>query len=280
MKEFRGRRAVITGAGSGIGRALALALSKNGAHLELADRDAGSLAETASLVANQSVDVRAHLVDVADASALSALAASVNDRGGAGLLINNAGVGLYGSVMEISNEEFAWLMNVNFWSVVYGVRAFLPQLLARPDACIVNVSSLFGLWAPPGQAAYAASKFAVRGYSEALRAELATTNVRVVTVHPAGVATAIAKRSRIAASADQLRAASESEKFDRHFLTMPPDRAAEIILQGIRRGHDRILVGKEAHSVDLLLRLLGSRAAKLFNSRVPFDARRNQRDNA
>ncbi len=280
MKKFRGKRAVITGAASGIGRALAVALSRHGANLELVDRDAQGLAQTAALAQRDGIVANTHVVDVGDSSAMGSLSAAVDTHGGADLVINNAGVGLYGSVMEMSNEEFAWLMNVNFWGVVNGVRAFLPQLLLRPEACIVNVSSLFGLWAPPGQAAYAASKFAVRGYSEALRAELAGTNVAVFTVHPAGVATAIAKRSRIAAAADQARAASESEKFDRRFLTMPPERAAEIILNGIQRNHGRILVGKEAHRVELLLRILGSRAATLLNRRVPFDSRRNGKTDA
>ena len=218
------------------------------------------------------------VLDVADEAAVNAFARDVQSAYGAvDVLINNAGVAIYGSVMEVSTPELQWLMNINFYGVVYGVRAFLPMLLERPEATIVNMSSLFGLWGPPGQSAYSASKFAVRGYSESLRAELLRTNVRVVTVHPAGVATAIARSSRIAGSASAEAAEKESRAFEKFFLTMPPEEAAAIILRGIEHKHDRVLVGREAVRIDILNRLLGPRASRMFASRINFNLARNRR---
>jgi short-subunit dehydrogenase len=269
VRTLRGKVAVVTGASSGIGRALALILAREGALLALADRDERGLAETAQLVAAAGGSVTTRVVDVSDEAAVNAFAeAVVRERGGVDVLINNAGVGLYGSVLELTTAEMAWLMNVNFWGVVHGVKAFLPALLRRPEASIVNVSSLFGLWGPPGQSAYAASKFAVRGFSESLRGELMGTGVHVVTVHPAGIRTAIARSGRIAAAADPEVAAARTRAFDERFLTIPPETAAAAILNGIRRRRDRVLIGREAVRVDVLSRLLGPRAARMFNRRA------------
>lgn len=276
MHFFDGKIVALTGASSGIGRALALELARRGAILALADRNVEGLAETVRLAPAGS-KVTQHVLDVADERAVFAFAEAVRAaHGGADILINNAGVAIYGSVMEVSTVELRWLMDINFYGVVFGVRAFLPMLLERPAAAIVNLSSLFGLWAPAGQSAYAAAKFAVRGYSESLRGELSRTNVRVVTVHPAGVSTAIARSSRVAAAADRELAAKSSRSFDK-LLSMPPERAAAIILKGIERGDDRVLVGADAVRIDLMTRLLGPRAARTLNRRVPFDAGRNRR---
>jgi NADP-dependent 3-hydroxy acid dehydrogenase YdfG len=277
LAYYRDKVVALTGAASGIGRALALELARRGATLALADRDAAGLAETASRI-GCNAPITQHALDVADESAVNGYAQAVAlAHGRADILINNAGVAIYGSVMETSSDELRWLMDINFYGTVFGVRAFLPMLLERPDAAIVNISSLFGLWAPPGQSAYAASKFAVRGFSDALRGELAGTCVRVVTVHPAGIATAIARSSRIAAGADRDRAAAESREFERMHLTMPAEKAAQIVLDGVERKQDRVLVGRDAVRVDVLNRVLGSRAARIFNHRVAFDTARNRR---
>lgn len=259
----------ITGAGSGIGRALAELAARRGAHLALADVDPKGLAETRERVSGSPGRVSTHVVDVADEAAVRTFAAAaVSAHGGVDVLVNNAGVALYGSVLEIASDEFAWLMNVNFWGVVYGVKAFLPALLQRPEAAIVNVSSLFGLWAPPGQSAYAASKFAVRGFGESLRGELLDTNVHVMTVHPAGIATAIARSARVAAAVDPAVAAARTKAFEERFLTIAPADAASAILDGLERKRDRLLIGREARRVDVLTRLLGPHAARLFARRV------------
>jgi NAD(P)-dependent dehydrogenase (short-subunit alcohol dehydrogenase family) len=276
MDFFDGKIVALTGASSGIGRALALDLAKRGAILALADRNTEGLAETVRLAPSGS-RITQHAVDVADEIAVLAFAEAVRAaHGGTDVLINNAGVAIYGSVMEISTAELRWLMDINFYGVVFGVRAFLPMLLERTDASIVNVSSLFGLWAPAGQSAYSAAKFAVRGYSESLRGELSRTNVHVVTVHPAGIATAIARTSRVAAAADRAAAERSSRTFDR-LLSMPAEEAAAIILRGIERKDDRVLVGADAVRVDLMTRLLGPRAARILNGRLKFDADRNRR---
>jgi NADP-dependent 3-hydroxy acid dehydrogenase YdfG len=276
MDFFDGKIVALTGAASGIGRALAFDLAKRGAILALADRDAEGLAETARLAPAGS-RITQHALDVADEAAVHGFAEAVRAaHDTADILINNAGVAIYGSVMEVSTAELRWLMDINFYGVVFGVRAFLPTLLERPNATIVNVSSLFGLWAPAGQSAYSAAKFAVRGYSESFSGELSHTNVHVVTVHPAGVATAIARSSRVAAAADREAAAKSSRRFDK-LLSMPAEEAATIILRGIERKDDRVLVGADAIRVDLMTRLLGPRAARIFNRRLTFDTARNRR---
>lgn len=269
MRSLRGKVVALTGAASGIGRALALALAGRGAILALADRDAGGLAETARLAGADGATISTHAVDVADETAVTRYAAEVLAAyGHADVVINNAGVSIFGSVLELSTDEIRWLMEINFWGVVYGVKAFLPSLLRRPEAAIVNLSSLFGLYGPPGQSAYAASKFAVRGFSESLRGELTNTNVHVLTVHPAGIKTAIAQRGRVAAAADPVAAARMTKAFDERFLTIPAETAAAQILRALERTDDRLLIGGDAVRVDLLTRLLGPRALRIFNRRV------------
>ena len=263
--DLAGKVVAITGAGSGIGRALALALVERHAAVALADRDADGMAETYRLATRNGVASQ-HLVDVADAAAVERFADDVvATHGGVHVAVNNAGVGIFGTVEQLSLDEIRWLMDVNFWGVVYGCKAFLPLLRAQPAACIVNISSVFGLWGPPGQSAYAASKFAVRGFSESLRGELQGSGIHVVTVHPGGIKTAIAKHSRVAAAADPRAAARMTETFDRRFLTTPPEVPARAIVDAIAHGKDRVLTGRDARRVDLMTRLFPERAPRWFN---------------
>jgi short-subunit dehydrogenase len=265
MMELKGKTAAITGAGSGIGRALAQALARKGVTLALADRDEAGVRETAAAIGAPRTTV--HVLDVADEAAVHAFAADVTSAHGAvHIVANNAGVGLFGTFTELATDEIAWLMNVNFWGVVYGCKAFLPMLTAQPQACIVNVSSLFGLYAPPGQSAYAASKFAVRGLSESLRAELAASSgVHVVTVHPGGIRTAVARNSRVARAVDAAKAEKMTRRFDERFLTTPPETLANAIVAAIEHRRDRVVFGKDASKVDLLVRLFPSAAPRWFN---------------
>jgi NAD(P)-dependent dehydrogenase (short-subunit alcohol dehydrogenase family) len=249
------RVAVITGAGSGIGRATALSLARRGCHLALADID-GAAAEQTALQARQ-LGVRAtfHQLDVANRDAVRALPVAVaGAHGRADLLINNAGVALGGTFEQVSEQDFDWLMEINFHGVVRMTRAFLPLLKGSEDARIVNVSSLYGLVSPPGQAAYSASKFAVRGFSNALRHELEGSNVAVTVVHPGGVATNIAASARIPAGAPA-EEVERGRKVMQKLLRMPPEQAGEIIVGGIERRQARILVGSDAKAVALLERL-------------------------
>jgi NADP-dependent 3-hydroxy acid dehydrogenase YdfG len=249
------RVAVITGAGSGIGRATALALARRGCHLALADIDPTGLKETAWMLSTLGVRVTTHLLDVADRGAVRALPATVYDaHKRVDLLVNNAGVALGGSFEQVAEDDFDWLMDINFNGVVRMTRAFLPFLRASDDARIVNVSSIYGIVSPPGQAAYSASKFAVRGFSNALRHELDGSTVAVSVVHPGGVATAIAKNARVprGAPADEI---ARGRKLSEKLLRMAPETAGEIIARGIETRQARILVGNDARFVSLLERL-------------------------
>jgi len=269
VKNLSGGVAVVTGAASGIGRALALALAREGMTLALADRDEKGLHETVLLIARAGGTASLHVLDVADEAGVNAFAQDVlREHGRVTIVANNAGVSIFGTVQELETDEIAWLMNVNFWGVVYGTKAFLPALLAQPEACIVNTSSVFGLWGPPGQSAYAASKFAVRGFSEALRGELLGTNVHVLTVHPGGIKTAIARSARVARAADAELAAKTTKTFDERFLTTPPEVMAAAIVDGIKRNRDRVVAGTDAPRIDLLTRLFPTRAPRWFSRRA------------
>lgn len=268
MKLAPGVVAVVTGAGSGIGRALALGLGARGCALALADINAAGLSGTAALVGETPAPkVTISIVDVADWAAVSRFANEVEERhGGAQLLINNAGVALGGFFDEVSLEDFAWLMSVNFWGVVYGVKAFLPQLQRQAEAHIVNVSSVFGLAGPPGQTAYASSKFAVRGFTESLRAELKGTPISVSCAHPGGVRTNIAVNAR-AARTDPERLAAGRERWEK-LLKMPPEEAAAIIIRGIERNRARILVGSDARLLDAVARLSPTGIGRMLANQV------------
>ncbi len=247
--------AVVTGAGSGIGRALAQQLVAAGSALALADIDEAGLLQTAQSLEKKGALVTTHVVDVADEAVVRSFAEDVGKRHGrVTLLINNAGVSLHGDFEEISLDDFRWLMNINFWGTVYGVNYFLPILKREKRAQIVNLSSVFGIIAPAGQCAYAASKFAVRGFTEALRHELEGGNVGVSCVHPGGIKTPIARRSRIGAGASASKREANIERFERLART-PPEKAAERILRGVARREPRILIGTDAYQIDVVQRL-------------------------
>ena len=247
--------AVLTGAGSGIGRALAQQLAAAGSALALADIDEPGLKQTVESLGGTSAAVSTHVVDVAGEASVSAFAEGVRSRHGrVTLLINNAGVSLHGDFEEISLDDFRWLMNINFWGTVYGVKYFLPVLKRERRAHIVNLSSVFGIIAPAGQCAYSASKFAVRGFTEALRHELDGGNVCVSCVHPGGIQTPIARRSRIGAGASESKREKNIERFERLART-PPEKAAARILLGVERSEPRILIGSDAYVIDIFQRL-------------------------
>jgi short-subunit dehydrogenase len=263
-----GKVAVITGGASGIGRALAVAVAARGMKIVLGDRDEAGLAETARLLGG-GVDVLTYVLDVSEKNQNDQFAAYVWERfGRADLVINNAGVAIAGSVLELSSDEIGWIMNVNFWGVVHGTKAFLPGLAHQKSGTLVNISSLYGLYGPPLNSAYVASKFAVRGFTESLRGEMnaAGSGVRIVTVHPGGVATNIAKRARVAAGADQDLSRKRQEYFDRVALRTTPEEAARVIVAGLDAGKERILIGRETFVVDFLVRALGGRGVALLNA--------------
>ncbi|MFE1600012.1 SDR family NAD(P)-dependent oxidoreductase [Methylobacterium sp. ID0610] len=250
--ELRDRTALITGAASGIGAALAAAIAARGARLALVDRDADGLERVAAGLAGQAQAVSTHALDLLDAEGIAALPDAVLARhGGLDLLVNNAGVALAGRFEDLSLADFDWVMDINFRAAVRMTHAFLPALRRRPTAQIVNLSSLYGIVAPAGQTAYAASKFALRGFSEALRHEYAGTGLHVMVVHPGGVATAIARNSRTGAGVDPAEAARGREAFQRH-LKLPPAAAAALILRGIERRAPRLIVGADARQVATL----------------------------
>lgn len=261
---LRDRTAVVTGAAGGIGRAISLSLARRGCGLALVDRDEAGLAETATRATAEGVRVSTHQFDVADREAIAALPAAVlAQHPGVDLLVNNAGVALGGSFEQIDEAAFAWLFEINFWGVVRMTRAFLPLLKASDDARIVNLSSVYGLVSPPGQTAYSASKFAVRGFSQSLRLELTGTTVGVTVVHPGGVATSIARSARLPAGITAEEAAHRRARADK-LLRMPPERAGEIIVAGIERRRDRVIVGNDARIVMMLERLLPVSHMKLI----------------
>ncbi|HEX8176204.1 MAG TPA: SDR family NAD(P)-dependent oxidoreductase [Pyrinomonadaceae bacterium] len=247
--------AVVTGAGSGIGRALCLQLAAEKiAGLAIADLNREALEETARMLEPSGARVSTHVLSVADYEAMQAFVADVlAEHGRVTHLINNAGVSLFGDVEEVSIEDFEWLMSINFWGTVYGVKLFLPVLRQQPAAHIINVSSVFGLIAPPGNAAYSASKFAVRGFTEALRHELQDTGVAVSCVHPGGVATNIARSGRLASGA-HMAAKEESVKYHTKVSKTTSEEAASQIIRGIKRRSKRILVGRDARLIDVIHR--------------------------
>ena len=261
MKDFNGRVAAITGAGSGIGRALANALARRGAHVALSDIDDTGLAETVAQCEGFGVKITSEHLDVADRDAVYAWADRVvADHGGVNLIINNAGVALGATVESMSYEDFEWLMNINFWGVVYGTKAFLPYLKLAGEGHIVNLSSVFGLISVPSQSAYNAAKFAVRGFTDTLRMELEIegANVSVTTVHPGGIKTNIARNARMDPSIRDLAGDPEkaAAEFERAFITSP-EKAAEQILAAVRRDRRRALIGPDAKAIDLVSRLPG-----------------------
>lgn len=255
--RVEGRTAIITGAASGIGRGTAQALAKRGCNLALADLNEEGLAETAALAGKHGIEISRHKLDVASREAVAALPASVlAAHGRADLLFNNAGVAIGGTFEQVAEEDFDWLMEVNFWGVVRMTRAFLPLLRSSDSARIVNISSIFGIIAPPGQTAYSASKFAVRAFSESLRRELEAEGAKigVTVVHPGGVATSIAKNARPPRGANDIDLEAQKERFEK-FLRMPPEKAGEIIVTGVEKDRPRIIVGNDARFMAAVERL-------------------------
>jgi NAD(P)-dependent dehydrogenase (short-subunit alcohol dehydrogenase family) len=256
--------AVITGAASGIGRALAVRFAEEKiAGIAICDVNEQGLNETAELVGKLGAAVSAHLVDTSKLEQIEKLKDEVLAKHGrATHLINNAGVGLFGNFEQISLEDFEWLMSINFWGVVYGCKVFLPVLKAQEAAHIVNISSVFGMIAPPEQTAYCASKFAVRGFTESLRHELEDTNVRVSSVHPGGIKTNIARNSRIGAGTPEGNK-DQGVKFFDSVAQTSPEKAAETILRGIKSENPRILIGRDAHAINYVSRLFPKKYLKV-----------------
>jgi len=254
--RLAGRTAVVTGAGNGIGRAIAMSLAKRGCHLALADIDEDGMVNTAELTRASGVRVSRHRLDVADRIAVAELPGLVAaEHGGVDVLVNNAGVAVGGTFEQVSDEDFEWLFEINFWGVVRMTRAFMPLLHASDDARIVNLSSIYGVIAPPEQSAYSASKFAVRGFSEALRHELEDSRIGVTVVHPGGIATSIAENARIPAGATEEEIARRRERY-RKLLRLPPEVAGETIVRGIERRKSRVLIGSDAKTIALIARLV------------------------
>ncbi len=261
---FAGKVFVITGAGSGIGRALARQLAGRGARLALSDVDSAGLAETLRALPAE-CEPRGYALDVANRAAVFAHADDVKrDFGGAHYVINNAGATMVGTIAHLGIDEIEWQLGVNLWGVIYGTKAFLPQMLAQQEGCIVNISSVFGQVGFPTQGAYNISKFGVRGLTECLWSELDGTGVRAVCVHPGGIRTNIEKAGRrcAAAGAEEARFAAMGDKL----LTTPPEDCARDIIVGLERGHRRIVTGNKSTTLHWLSRLLPSRYPNILKS--------------
>ena len=260
MKTLHDKVVVITGAGSGIGRALALDLARRGSLLALSDVDGAGLAETVGLATQAgAVRVRSDRLDVADRDAFARYALDVvQDFGRVNVVINNAGVALAGDLVDLEYSDIDWIIGVNFWGVVHGTKEFLPHLIASGDGHLVNISSLFGLISMPGQSMYNATKYAVRGMTEAVREEMLVAGhpVGVTAVHPGGIKTAIARNARTSSEEDHDETA---RFFDEKLAKMTPERAAEIIVAAVLKDRARCLVGLDAHAMHHFARLSGAR---------------------
>jgi len=255
----------VTGAASGIGRALAVKLaSEKIAGIAISDVNEAGLAETAAMAEKHGVPVSAHIIDVSKLDEVQRLAdEAVAKHGRVTHLINNAGVGVMGNFDQLSIEDFEWLMSINFWGVIYGCKVFLPILKEQESSHILNVSSVFGFIAPEEQTAYCASKFAVRGFTESLRHELAGTNVTVSAIHPGGIKTNIARNSRVGKDTPQEWKQQGAKFFDKVARTSP-ETAAEVIVKGIKDRNPRILIGSDAYAISTISRLFPKRYLRLI----------------
>ena len=258
MKSLNDKVVVITGAGSGMGREMALKAAREGALLAISDWNAEGLAETVEEVKGIGAEVRSDVIDVSDRAAMATWATAVVEQfGRVNMVVNNAGVTVTGDFEEMSYEDFDWIVGVNFLGVVNGTKEFLPHLIASGDGAVVNISSLFGLISMPGQTAYNATKYAVRGFTEALREEMLINKhpVTVTCIHPGGIKTGIARNGRKTASQD---ASKIDELFEKRLARMPADKAAGIILDSAVKGKARVLVGIDAHLIHNAAKFAGS----------------------
>jgi NAD(P)-dependent dehydrogenase (short-subunit alcohol dehydrogenase family) len=256
MTEIDEKVAVITGAGSGIGRALAIALAERHCPLSLCDVDREGLAETVRLAEQSNVRVTPHIVDTSNREQMERFAAdTIAEHGRADLVFNNAGVTLVETVEDMSYEDFQWVMDINFWGMVHGTKAFLPHLRERGSGHITNISSLFGLLSVPTQGAYNASKFAIRGFTESLRWEMEGTGIGVTSVHPGGIKTNIVRSSRFYKDSEgHTDHDAMNERFEK-LARLTPEEAAAIIMKGVEKGNSRVLVGIDAKLLDWAQRL-------------------------
>jgi NAD(P)-dependent dehydrogenase (short-subunit alcohol dehydrogenase family) len=259
MKSLKDKVVVITGAGSGIGQALAIEAAKEGALLAISDVNEVGLAETASRAKDAgATDVQTARLDVADRAAFQAYAADVVAHfGRVNLVVNNAGVALAGDFVDLTYEDIDWILGINLHGVINGSKEFLPHLIESGDGHLVNISSLFGLVSMPGQSAYNATKYAVRCLTEAIRAEMLVgkTGVGVTVVHPGGIKTAIARNARVSAKEDQAKTA---ELFDKYLARTTSESAAKQILKAVKKDKARLLIGLDAHAVHNFGKFTGS----------------------
>jgi NADP-dependent 3-hydroxy acid dehydrogenase YdfG len=268
MNRFEGKVAVITGAGSGIGRALAVNLATKGVKLALSDIDTEGLAETVGQAEALGATVKSDRLNVAEREAVLAYADTVVTHfGEVHQVYNNAGIAYNGDLENSEFKDIERIMDVDFWGVVNGTKAFLPHVIASGDGHVVNISSLFGLIAVPGQNAYNAAKFAVRGFTEALRQEMLVARhpVKVTCVHPGGIKTAVARNATVA---DGQNAQSFAEFFDNHMALHTPEMAAETIINAVAKGRARVVVGWEAKALDVLARVIGPAYQRIIATAV------------
>jgi len=253
MSYTANKIAVVTGAGSGIGRALAVQLNREGCEIYLSDVNAEALEETVNLLGNSNAPAHTDVIDAADKDAMHAWADRIGtDKGRVDIVINNAGVALMSLVEETRYEDIEWLMGINFWGVVYGTKAFLPLLRKSPEANLINISAVFGIFAVPTQSAYNAAKFAVRGYTEALRQELADSNIHVCCVHPGGIKTNIARSARV------MEAKQSADERGDEFVKMAgttAESAAAQIIDAAAKHRKRLLIGMDAKLLSIITRL-------------------------
>ncbi|HMZ13287.1 MAG TPA: SDR family oxidoreductase [Mycobacterium sp.] len=268
MQGFAGKVAVVTGAGSGIGQALAVELGRSGAKVAISDVDTEGLAVTEERLKAIGAPVKADRLNVTEREAFAAYADAVKEHfGKVNQIYNNAGIAFSGDVEVSQFKDIERVMDVDFWGVVNGTKVFLPYLIESGDGHVINISSIFGVFSVPGQAAYNSAKFAVRGFTEALRQEMLLANhpVKVTTVHPGGIQTAIARNATVAEGLDQ---AALAQSFDKLARTTP-ERAAQIILDGVSKNRARVLVGADAKILDAIVRITGSGYQRLFSAILP-----------
>lgn len=280
MKSFTGKVAAITGAGSGMGRTLAIRLAKEGCGLALSDISEKGLAETAELLKPYGMKVTTTVLDVSNKEAVFAWAdATAKEHGKVNLIFNNAGVALSGTVPALSIEDYEWIVGINFWGVIYGTKAFLPYLEASGEGHIINTSSIFGLASQPLMSGYNATKFGVRGFTESLRQDLEISGscVSASSVHPGGIKTNIAKTARMDASSQAVTGVDKEtsiKEFEKLFTTTA-DKAAEVILNGVRKNKRRILIGNDARAFELLVRLLPVSYQWIFTKVVQLQSKKS-----